>query len=541
MAERRFTGRCASPGLAQGVLQAVEVAAVAVRRLGAPAAEAGALKMALRSAGKALLDLMAQGDADAAAIVEFQLAFVEDETLSAPAFAAITSGAWAGEAWKSTLDAEIAFYQGSQDEYFRARAADLVDLRDRVLQTLYGGADVTASPSGGIVLADDLPPSLFLARNWRQGDGIVLRQGSATSHVAILARARGIPMLVGVGDALDLGDVQTPVLLDAKMGLLIIDPQAESQEAFSRRCVEEERSRARAEAAALGECRSKDGQLVEIWLNVADPEELNGISPEVCDGIGLVRSEFFFQRAGLPDEEAQYAFYVRLLDWAAGRPVVVRTFDAGGDKPVPGVTLDGESNPFLGVRGVRLSLLREDVFLVQLRALARAAAQGPLWVMLPMVSVPRELEQTRALLARVVEELHSQGIEARMPSLGMMVEVPAAALTLDRFSADFYSIGSNDLVQYVMAAGRDSPHLADLQDIGDAAVLSLLKQVVDVATRMGRGVSPCGDAAADEAALPLLFNAGLRKLSVAPAALGRVKAAVAELDLRGSVSEGGLK
>ena len=340
-------------------------------------------------------------------------------------------------------------------------------------------------------------------------------------------------MLVGVAaislDAISQDD--SFALLDASMETLIVNPEVQSRGAFALRYREELAAQADAAAAVQGDCFSKDGQRVEVWLNVADPDELSGISPENCDGIGLVRSEFFFQRHGLTDEAAQYDFYVRLLDWAAGRPVVVRTLDAGADKPIQGLTLVDEQNPFLGVRGVRLSLLREDVFIVQLRALARAAVRGMLWVMLPMVIVLRELEQVRAIFQRTIAELQAEGVEARMPALGMMVEVPAAALTVEHFSADFYSIGSNDLVQYVMAAGRDSPHLGGLQDASAPAVLGLIRRVVEAGNEQGKSVSLCGDAAADVAVLPLLLATGLRKISVAPAALGRVKAAVALLEL----------
>jgi phosphotransferase system enzyme I (PtsI) len=218
-----------------------------------------------------------------------------------------------------------------------------------------------------------------------------------------------------------------------------------------------------------------------------------------------------------------------LLEWAQGRPVTIRTLDAGGDKPITGLTPTAESNPFLGVRGLRLSLVRPDVFKVQLRALARAAVHGPLKVMLPMVSIAQELEQARTLQQQAVAELQQAGIAAAMPVFGMMVEVPAAALTIDMFNADFFSIGSNDLVQYVMAAGRDCAGVAALQNPLHPAVLELIRRVAEHAAGAGVEVSLCGEMAAQPECLPALLSAGLTTLSVPAAALAEIKAALANI------------
>jgi phosphotransferase system enzyme I (PtsI) len=272
---------------------------------------------------------------------------------------------------------------------------------------------------------------------------------------------------------------------------------------------------------------SADGERGEVAINFDDPALLDRLDPQHCDGIGLTRTEFLFQGRELPDEEQQYEIYRRIVAWAAGRPVIVRTLDAGGDKPIAGLTVEGERNPFLGLRGLRLSLAKPEVFRVQLRALARAAALGDLRVMLPMVSVPGELDVARAMLEEEVAALRKAGVEAALPPLGMMVEVPAAALTAASFAADFYSIGSNDLVQYVMAASRDNPHVAPLYDKGGWAIHALIRQVVEVAAVRGVEASLCGDMASDPAYLPTLLGLGLRKISVAPARLGPVKAAIA--------------
>jgi phosphotransferase system enzyme I (PtsI) len=245
----------------------------------------------------------------------------------------------------------------------------------------------------------------------------------------------------------------------------------------------------------------------------------------------LVRTELLFHGAsGLPDEEQQVAVYKRIVAWASGRPVIVRTLDAGGDKPIAGLTVE-ESNPFLGLRGLRLSLQRPEVFRTQLRALCRAAVAGGLKIMLPMVTVPGELEAARQHLDAVVTELAKAGIPHKRPPLGIMVEVPSVAVTPDRFAADFFSIGSNDLTQYVMAAARDLSSVAHLADTADPAVLQLIECVVDHGACEGIEVSLCGDAASNPALVPHLLRRGLRKLSAAPGAVGRVKASIAAIDL----------
>jgi phosphotransferase system enzyme I (PtsI) len=251
------------------------------------------------------------------------------------------------------------------------------------------------------------------------------------------------------------------------------------------------------------------------------------VDPAHTDGIGLTRTEFLFQGGALPDEARQLAAYARILRWADGRPVTIRTLDAGGDKPIPGLTPEGERNPFLGLRGLRLSLARPDVFRVQLRALARAATLGPLRVMVPMVTVPAELVAFRRLFDEVVAELCTAGVEAVRPPLGMMVEVPAAALGAAGFDADFLSIGSNDLVQYVVAASRGDPAVAELYDPGNPAVLELIGRTVTAGRARGVEIGVCGDMASDPRMVPSLLDLGVRRLSVAPATLGAVKEAVA--------------
>jgi phosphoenolpyruvate-protein phosphotransferase (PTS system enzyme I) len=522
-AAHRIEGRSAAPGLALGPLVRLAPVKHDARQHRSAAEEHQALVDAL-AASQEDLNLLTRGagDPEAEAILAFQIALLEDDSLVAPALAQIADGEPASRAWSAAIDPEIASYDVAEDPYFRARASDLRDLRDRVLRHLAGESDQLV-PSGVILAADDVPPSTFLATDWGDG-GLVLRRGSPSSHVAILARSRGVPMIVGVDlDHLEHG---TDALLDGDAGLLIVNPDAKMRANFGRRRAGQLKAR-RAEASFSGPALTATGELVRVMINVAGLAELGNLDPTHVDGIGLMRTEFLFQgREKLPTEEEQYQIYKRMLEWAAGKPVTIRTLDAGGDKPVAGLTQPGDMNPFLGVRGVRLSLRHPEVFREQLRALARAAVAGNLKVMIPMVTVPEELERCRTLFQQACDELRREGREAQMPPLGTMVEVPAAALTIEDFNADFFSIGSNDLIQYVAAASRDEPQLADLAR-PSRAVFSLIGHVVNYANRAGLETSLCGDLAGDPAQVAALLDQGLRILSVAPGALGPVKAAIA--------------
>jgi phosphoenolpyruvate-protein phosphotransferase (PTS system enzyme I) len=529
MPEVRHRGRTAAPGFAAGPVIPLATAVVVRRAGGDPAGEAAALRAAMSKAATELAALAAGAADDAAAILGFQIALLEDDALSAPAFTAIEGGAPADVAWREALDNEIAGYRSAEDETFRARAADLCDLRDRVLTQLNGGTAGTAVALGSIVAAADLPPSRFLAIDWRAGGAVLLSEGSRNSHVAMLARARRVPMIVGLG--IDPCRLAGEALVDATGGELVLDPAPATRAAFEARRRSHEIDAAGAAIRAWKPAVTADGVAVAVHINVAGPDELASLSPAICDGIGLVRTEFLFAGEGLPDEETQYRVYRRITEWAAGKPVTIRTLDAGGDKPVAGLTAAGESNPFLGMRGIRLSLARPEVFAVQLRALARAACHGALRIMLPMVTVPEELEAARARLDLELAALKAAGVPATRPPIGIMVEVPAAALAVERFDAAFFSIGSNDLTQYVTAAGRDIAAVADLANPLNPAVLRLIRMVAEHGRGSAREVSLCGDAGGDPEAIGALLAAGLRSLSVAPSALAATKAAIGRVDL----------
>ena len=520
-------GTGASDGLFIGPVRRLGHTVAERQASGNPERERSALQDAIAQSVADLATLMQRVEGEAQDILGFQVAMLEDDALAASALLAIDGGTPAHVAWSDALDGEIAGYEASEDDYFRARAADLRDIRDRVLRHLSGDGS-TQGTLGAVLVGADIAPTAFLETDWSHGGAIALTRGSTTSHVAMLARARGIPMVVGLEE---LPQHAATLAVDGGSGTVLADPDDAQRSNFSAAMAANAQARGLEERFRLAPATRRSGARIDVLINVAGVDELDHLDPASCDGIGLMRSEFLFRDgAPLPDEDTQYRAYRRFAEWAEGKPVTIRTLDIGGDKPVRGLTPDGEANPFLGLRGVRLTLAREDVFRTQLRALARAAVHGNLKVMVPMVTVPDELARSAALFDACVAELRQQGIACDRPPLGIMVEVPAVAVMPELFAAaDFFSIGSNDLTQYVTAASRDDARVAALNDPSHPAVITLIARVAQYGCEAGIPVSLCGDMASEPKHLAALFGAGLTALSVAPSRIARLKAAIAEL------------
>lgn len=521
---RTLTGVPVTHGIAVAPVFVVRDAVGTARTSGSPGEERAALSTALAGAQASLETVMSGLDEDAAAILEFQSMLLEDDDLLAPILDAIDGGATADAAWSTAMNAEIEDYATAEDEVFRARASDLADLRDRVLRHLAGAGDGEVPRERCILLARDLAPSRFLGLPTDHVAGIALGEGSRTSHVSLLARARGVPLVVGLGE---LPDARGLAILDADTGALLLDPD---ENALSRAADHATAGAARADRArALVDVPAvtRSGEAVAVMANIDHPSIVEALPVTHCDGVGLTRTEFLF-KDGAPSEATQVETYSRIVRWADGRPVTIRTLDAGGDKPVPGLTVNDETNPFLGMRGLRLSLAREDVFRVQLRALLRVAALGPVKIMVPMVTEPAEMVRVRALIEDVAAGLAEDGIDHAHPPVGMMIEVPAAALVADAFDADFYSIGTNDLIQYATACARDNAAVAPLARGDHPGVIRLIETVVAAGRARGVEVSVCGDMASDPRDAGILLDAGVRSLSVAPAEIGRIKASIAD-------------
>jgi phosphocarrier protein FPr len=468
------------------------------------------------------------GEAEAA-IFDAHLALLDDEAMVDPAHAAIDGGATAERAWHDAAEQVAARYRALEEPLLRERAADVLDVGRRVVGALTG-EQVSGPAEPGIVVAGELTPADAAGLDPSLVRGIATAHGAATAHAAILARALALPAVVGLGDALTAVDEGTPLLLDGDAGTLQVDPQQEVLRDAEERRERGEQRRAAARERAHEPGATRDGARIEVFANLGSAAEASGAVTLGAEGVGLLRTEFLFlDRTELPGEDEQAATLTEIARALEGRPLVVRTLDAGADKPLPALPMPAETNPFLGVRGIRLALQRPDVLATQFRAILRVAAEHPVKAMLPMVATLQELREARAVLD---EARAATGIDVPL-ELGIMVEVPAAALLAGRLAqeADFFSVGTNDLTQYTMAAERGDERLASLLAGPQPAVLRLIRTTVEAAAAHGRWVGVCGELAGDPAAAVLLAGLGVTELSMAPALIPEAKAALRAVDL----------
>jgi phosphocarrier protein FPr len=535
-APHRLRGVPASPGIVTGhVFQLRAEDMVVEERAADPNHERRALDAAIASAHvqlQALQTRLAGGaDAGRAAIFGAHQELLEDpEVLDATA-ERIRAGASAAYAWRESYLTQAERLVGLRNPVLAGRAADLKDVGRRVLHLLIGREDAPREfPPDSIVVAEDLSPSETAGLDRATVRGFCTTMGSATSHVAILARALGVPAVTGIEPrALDV-PAGTRVILDGARGYLLLDPtDAEETAALEQqRALDAQRASALATAGAAAV--TTDGHRVEVVANIADESDARKAMELGAEGVGLLRTEFLFLGRRVEpaeDEQAEaYAAIARAL--GKDRILVIRTLDVGGDKPLPYMSMAAEANPFLGQRGIRLLLARPDVFRTQLRAILRASTQGRLAVMFPMISTMAEWRAARAILEQERERLNAAPIQA-----GIMVETAAAALLADRFAeeADFFSIGTNDLTQYTLAMDRTHPQLAPAVDALHPAVLRLIAMTVSAARGRARWVGVCGALAGDAEAIPILLGLGVDELSVPVPAIPAVKAQIRTLSL----------
>jgi phosphotransferase system enzyme I (PtsI) len=406
-----------------------------------------------------------------------------------------------------------------------------------VLNTLRGGDDSDSTPR--VIVTDELTP-MFASMIERGAVAAVLAaSGGRYSHGAILARSFGVPAIVGVRDLLRRVTEGTILAVNGDDGSVLVNPTPEETQQFEARRKERAEHRRELQAAALQPASTKDGVRVEVMANVDTLRDLEGIDLRTIDGIGLYRTEFLFlDSKEFPSEDEQYHQYRRAIEKIGRRPVVFRTLDSGGDKPLPYFQTPKEANPAMGWRGLRISLEVPDLFIPQLRAILRAGAHGDARLLVPMVTSAEEMVRVREILASILADLKATGVPHRadMP-LGAMIEVPAAALTMDAIAevSDFVSIGTNDLVQYLLGVDRDNTRVGGLYDPFHPGVLRTIAEVVSKARTSNRDVSLCGELAGDPQTTALLAGLGLRCLSMAPVAVPQVKAAVRSF----SMSEAG--
>jgi multiphosphoryl transfer protein len=527
-------GVIASRGLAVGRTVQLSRRELSVRENGAGLSHEIADLDRARSLVRTRLKMAASSGAESTReIIAAHLELLDDPELISGAHVSIAAGKSAGYGWRRAIREAVGALRSLGDARMSERVDDLLDLEAQVLGALNGDHDASPArelPQNTVLIAKELLPSELVALDASRLGGICMAAGGPTSHVAILAAAMGIPVLVAMGPGvLGLSD-GTPVVLDAERGLLRIDPDRVQMKVAEGELGRRGERRAAEQAAAQREGRTADGTRIEVLANVGSVTEAEAAVRNGAEGCGLLRTEFLFlERQSPPDEGEQTAEYQRIATALAGRPLTLRTLDIGGDKPIPYLPLPHEDNPALGLRGVRTSLWRPDLLRVQLRAVLAIQPEDQARILLPMITDPAEIRTVRGMLD---EERRSLGRNTPI-DLGVMIETPAAALMSDRIAAeaDFLSIGTNDLTQYTLAMDRGHPKLASRLDALHPAVLRLIARTTGAAISHGRRIAVCGGLASDPTAVPILIGLGVDELSVVPSVIPQLKALIGTLSL----------
>ncbi|KSU62324.1 phosphoenolpyruvate-protein phosphotransferase [[Bacillus] enclensis] len=474
---------------------------------------------------------------DKAQIFEAHLLVLSDPELLTPIEDKVkTESVNAEYALKETADMFVNMFESMDNEYMKERAADIRDVTKRVLSHLLGVqiANPSMVTEEVIVIAEDLTPSDTAQLNRQFVKGFTTDIGGRTSHSAIMARSMEIPAVVGtksITSSVENGDV---VIVDGLNGEVHINPTPEVIEEYKKEHARYEEQKAEWAKLVNEPTVSKDGQHVELAANIGTPKDLEGVRNNGGEGVGLYRTEFLYMgRDELPTEEEQYEAYKAVLEGMEGKPVVVRTLDIGGDKELPYLNLPKEMNPFLGYRAIRLCLDEQDIFRTQLRALLKASPYGNLKIMFPMISNLQEFREAKAILEEEKKALQENGTKvADRIEVGIMVEIPSTAVMADVFAkeVDFFSIGTNDLIQYTMAADRMNERVSYLYQPYNPAILRLVKMVIDAAHKEGKWAGMCGEMAGDEIAVPILLGLGLDEFSMSATSILRARSQIHRLN-----------
>lgn len=502
-------------------------------------AEKGRLKNALektKSELEEIRDIAAQKfGAEKAAIFSAHLLLLADPEMFGAIEAKISDGWNAEYALQETSQMYITMFESMDNDYMKERAADIRDISTRLLSHLLGVEipDLTRISTDVIIVAEDLTPSLTAQLDKKYVKGFITDIGGRTSHSAILARTMEIPAIVGTKIATRDIVQGMPVIIDGSTGKVIMNATEEVLNEYLEKQKKSEEERQYLAQFRTRESVSADGHHVEIAGNIGKPEDADLIMEYGGDGVGLFRTEFLYMdRQELPNEEEQFTAYKTVLEKMQGKPTVVRTLDIGGDKTLPYLKFDHEMNPFLGYRAIRLCLDKKDIFRTQLRALLRASVYGNLKVMFPMIATLDEFREAKALLLEEKQKLIDEGIAVSDSiEVGMMVEIPSAAVIADLFAkeADFMSIGTNDLIQYTLAADRMNEKISYLYQPYHPAIIKLVKTVIEAAHQHGKWVGMCGEMAGDEIAIPILLALGLDEFSMSGPSILNTRAQIAKL------------
>lgn len=462
-------------------------------------------------------------------------AMLEDEELLCEVKERIQRGINAEYALYEAVEMFAMLFSAIEDDYLKERVMDLRDVSQRLMNKLVGEEEKNITlPDKAIIIADDLLPSQTIQLDKNKVQAFLTMVGSPNSHAAILARTREIPAVVAMGEGIAEIPDGTHLIVDGDSGTVYESPDQDIIALFREKKHVQEEEKARIQQAALGECRTRSGRLVEIKGNLSTLDDIPEALEYGCDGIGLTRSEFLYmQQNDWPDEERQFEFYKEVLASMKGKRVTIRTCDLGMDKQVSYLSSEKEENPALGMRGIRLSLSRPEMFFTQIRALLRASAYGSLAIMFPMISTEWEMDHALELCREARDALESEAVPMGKDILyGMMVETPSAAILSDVMAkkADFFSIGTNDLVQYTLCVDRVNPAVADLYDPCHPAVLKLVQQTIEAIHKEGKPCGICGDAATEPRFAKIAIEMGVDSLSVPPRKVPAIKKLVSECE-----------
>ena len=524
-----FKGTGASPGIALGKALVVEHKELVIekRTITDVDAEIAKLRDAVQ-VSKVELEKVKEkaakelGEAEAE-IFGAHLLVLEDPELTGAAEAKIADEKVNADfALNEIKEMFVAMFESMDNEYMRERAADIKDVTNRVLRHLLGikVVDLSALDEEVVLVAHDLTPSDTATMNKKMVLGFLTNIGGRTSHTAIMARTLEIAAVVGLTDITENVKDGDFVVFNGDTGEVIINPDEETKAAYAAKKQAFEEEKKALELLKGKESVTLDGRRVELAGNIGTPNDIEGLIKNDAEGVGLYRTEFLYMDSDkLPEEDTQFEAYKAVLEGMSGKPIVIRTLDIGGDKKLDYLPLDEEMNPFLGYRAIRLCLDRTDIFKTQLRALYRASVYGKLRIMFPMISSLEELLKAKEIVKEVQAELDAEGIAyAKDVEIGMMIEVPSAAVISDVLAkhVDFFSIGTNDLIQYTTAVDRMNQKISYLYNQFNPAVLRLIKMVIDNAHKEGKWVGMCGEAAGDQMMIPILLGFGLDEFSMSP-------------------------
>lgn len=534
-------GIAASSGITIAKAYKLEVPQITIeKKEGNPVEEIEKFKAALQASREDIEKIKAKAasklSAEELEIFDAHLMVVDDPALSDEVTTMIENDNVNAEyALDTVANNYISMFESLDDEYMRERAADIKDVTTRIKYHLLGVtvADLSMIDEEVIIVAHDLTPSDTAQLDRKYTKGFATEIGGRTSHSAIMARSLEIPAIVGIHGIMQEVKHNDLLILDALKGQLLVNPDEATVSEYREKAEKYNREVAALKVLKDKETVTVDGHKVELVGNIGTPDDVNAVIDNGGEGVGLYRTEFLYMNSNeLPSEESQFEAYKKVLVAMNGKPVVVRTLDIGGDKKLPYLPIDPEMNPFLGYRAIRLCLDRKDIFRTQLRALLRASAYGKLRIMFPMIATINEFTQAKALYeeerAKLVEEGIAVGDDVQV---GMMVEIPAAAVLADEFAkyADFFSIGTNDLIQYSMAADRMSEKVSYLYQPFNPSILKLIKMTIDGAHSQGKWCGMCGEMAGEPDAVSVLMGLGLDEFSMSATSILKARKVATEI------------